>query len=448
MKASAIAATLFSVVLTASAGAQRQGVSLRGIIFDSLRGQPMRDASVSIAGRTQVMTTDAHGRFQFDSVEPGPHRIVAQHPVLDSIGLSGLSARASVAEGSNEVRLAVPSFATLWRRACGGKAPKDSGIVHGTIRDAARGTPVANAVVDLTWFELVLDGKHRVRERKWQIETHSNELGEYAACGVAPDLVFSLRAASNGRATGEIDLPALTTRVQRRDLLIGALPSDNIAEPMIVTGTVADATGRPIADARVSIDSFPEVRSRSDGTFLIPNVPTGTRQLNVLAVGALPTAVAVDITPGSVANVAVTVRMATSLPAVETRAERNLRVFKVEFEERRRLGFGYTRDSTDIVRYDQFLNVLRDVPSMNVQYRTPNLRLTVPDGVGGRCAPLVMIDGAGAEFGHLIDLQPREIAALEVYVRAAHIPARFAPVGVQPQCGMILVWTKYGMRNR
>jgi hypothetical protein len=85
---------------------------------------------------------------------------------------------------------------------------------------------------------------------------------------------------------------------------------------------------------------------------------------------------------------------------------------------------------------------------MNVQYRTSTLRVTVPDGVGGQCAPLVMIDGAGAEFGHLIDLQPREVAAVEVYARAAHIPARFTPVGVRPQCGMILVWTKYGMRNR
>lgn len=448
MKASAIAAALFSVVLTGPAGAQRQVASLHGVIFDSLRGQPMRDAYVSIAGRAQVITTDSRGRFQFDSVEPGPHRIVAQHPVLDSIGLSGLSARASVAEGSNEVRLAVPSFATLWRLACSGKAPKDSGIVYGTIRDAARGAPVGNAVVDLRWSELVLDGKHRLRERKWQIETRSNELGEYAMCGVAPDLGLSLRAASNGRATGEINLPVLTTRVRRRDLLVGELPSNTSAEPMVVTGTVADATGRPVVDARLSIDSFPEVRSRTDGTFLIPNAPTGTRQLNVLAMGAPPTAVVVDITPGSVANVAVTVRIAASLPAVETRAERNLRVFKVEFEERRRLGFGYTRDSTDIVRYDQFLNVLRDVPSMKVQYRASTLRVTVPDGVGGQCAPLVMIDGAGAEFGHLIDLQPREIAAVEVYVRAAQIPARYAPVGVQPQCGMILVWTKYGMRNR
>jgi hypothetical protein len=35
-----------------------------------------------------------------------------------------------------------------------------------------------------------------------------------------------------------------------------------------------------------------------------------------------------------------------------------------------------------------------------------------------------------------------------VYPRAAHIPARFVPPGFQPECGMILVWTKYGLKNR
>lgn len=445
MKARAIAAALFSVVLAASAHAQREGVSLRGIIFDSLRGQPMRDAFVSLAGRAQVATTDSRGRFRFDSVEPGPHRIVAQHPVLDSIGLSGLSARATVANGGSEVRLAIPSFATLWRAVCGGKVPADSGIVYGTIRDARNDEPVPNATVDLTWLDLFVDAQ-TIRQRRWQIETRSDERGQYAACGVAPDLPMQVRATVEGRATGDIDLVPLAIRVQRRDLLVGDVPG--AASRGTVAGTVSDGSGHPVADARVSIDSLPEVRSLSDGTFFIPDVPTGTRQLRVLAMGALPTGHAVDVTPGTVARISVKVPRAASVPAMETRAERNLRVFKTEFAERRRLGFGYTRDSTDIARYDQFVNVLRDVPSMTVQYRAPNLRVTVPDGVGGQCAPLVMIDGAGAEFGHLIDLESREVAAVEVYVRAAQIPARFAPVGIQPQCGMILVWTKYGMRNR
>ena len=60
----------------------------------------------------------------------------------------------------------------------------------------------------------------------------------------------------------------------------------------------------------------------------------------------------------------------------------------------------------------------------------------------------VLIDGASAGPGNLLDLLPGEVGGVEVYPRAAHIPPRFVPPGIQPQCGMILVWTKYGLRNR
>jgi len=443
MRASAIAfGFVVGVLQGASAGGQRPPIPLRGTIFDSLRGQPIRDAYVLLAGRAKGTLTDSRGHFQFDSVQPGPQRIVAQHPVFDSIGLSGLSARASVTDGTNEVQLAVPSFATLWRAVCRGSAPQDSGIVYGTIRDARRGEPVADAAVEISWMDLSLV-KGRVSERRWTIRTRSGEHGEYAACGVAPDLGLEAYAAADGRETGRVPFLPLATRIQRHDLVVGG-----DTETGIVTGIVADDAGQPVPDARVSVDSLPAVRARDDGTFLVSHVPTGTRPVKVEVVGAFPSIASVNVVPGATANVGVTVRLATKLAPVETRADRNARIFKTEFSERRRLGFGYARDSLEILRYDQFLNVLRDVPSMNVQYRTSVLRITVPDGKGGQCAPLVVIDGAEAEFGHLIDLEPGEVAALEVYTRAAHMPARFAPTGIQSQCGMILVWTKYGMRNR
>ena len=447
MKANAIALTL-AVILAPGVRAQRPTVPVRGVIFDSLRGKPIPNASVSIAGRTQVMTTDAQGRFQFDSVEPGVHRIVAQHPILDSIGLSGLSARAMVAAGTNEVRLAVPSFATLWRTVCRGSAPKDSGIVYGTIRDATLGTPVANAAVDVSWSDLVLDDRHRLRERKWRIETRSNAEGDYAACGVAPDLTFELHAEASGRQSGRIGFPAPTTRVQRHDLLIAATASESNAGLGTVAGTVTDPAGLPVGDARVIVDELAEVRTRDDGTFTVSNVPAGTRRIEVRAIGTAASGIAVDVVPGKVSDIAVSVNPIRTLAPIETKAERNLRLFKTEFNERRRLGLGYIRDSTDIARYDQFLNVLRAVPSMVVQYRTPSLRISVPDGVGGQCAPRAIIDGAEGQFGHLIDLDPKEIAALEVYIRGSQVPQRYAPAGIQAQCGAILVWTKYGMRNR
>jgi len=426
---------------------QQRLLPLRGLVFDSLRGQPMRDAFVSIAGHAEVITTDARGRFQFDSVAPGPHEVMAQHPILDSIGLSGLSAHATVSAATNEVRLAVPSFATLWRAACGnGVVPKDSGIVYGTIRDAARGTPVANALVELVWSDLVLDRTRHVRERRWRIETRSNQVGGYAACGVTPDLGLEIHAVLDNRETGRIGLSAVTSRVQRRDLVLGAAPG--VRETGTVSGFAIDQSGQPLGDVRVIVDSLPEVRTGDDGGFTVGLVPTGTRQVRVLRVGSAAVAVPVDVTPGSAANVIVTVPKITGLAPVETRAERNVRLFAAEFEERRRRGFGYVRDSSEIIKYDELLSLFRSIPSMMVQYRRSNLSITVPNGSGGACTPRVMIDGAEVALGLLLDLLPREVAGVEVYVRGSHIPARFTQTGIQPQCGIILVWTKYGMRNR
>jgi protocatechuate 3,4-dioxygenase beta subunit len=442
-------ALIVGLALSGSVVAQPGRVRVRGVVFDSLRRQPIRNAFVSMAGSEQVTTTDSRGRFQFDSVPPGVHRVTAQHPVLDSIGLSGLSARATVTDGRDEVSLAVPSFSTLWGVACGGgRVPKDSGIVYGTIRDANGGAPVANVKVELSWSDLLLDKKRHVVQRRWRVETRSNAVGGYAVCGVAPELGMQVHAGADSSESGVIDLPPLATRVQRRDLLVGSAAAADSSRRGTITGLVTDQSGQPVADARILMDQLPAIRSDPDGRFTLHDVPTGTRQVEIFAIGTSPLLEIVDVVPGAPATIAARLQRVRTLERVRTEAERGARVFAAEFNERRRQGFGYVRDSTEIVKYDQFVNVLRDVPSMNVQYRGSVLSISVPDGKGRSCAPDVLIDGARAGFGNLIDLSPKEVGGVEVYPRAAHIPPRFVAPGIQPECGMILVWTKYGLRNR
>jgi hypothetical protein len=436
------------LVLAGSSSAQRGTVPVHGVVFDSLRGQPIRNAAVTIAGSGRVITTDSRGRFQFDSLSPGPYRFSAQHPLLDSIGLSGLLAKSTITDGREDVRLAVPSFATLWRVAGGAsRAPKDSAIVYGTIRAAGDGAPVSNAMVELIWSDLVMDNRRHVMQRRWRIETRSNAEGGYALCGVAPALGLRVHAASDSAESGAIDMAPLTTRVQRKDLLVGSFDMDS-ANVGSISGVVLDAMGLPVSDVRIILPGRPEVRTDAEGKFLLSRVPAGTRQFDVLAIGAAPTAAVADVTPGTATPVVVTLPKVVTLAPSITRSRTNARTFGVEFAARRKAGFGYMRDSTDLVKYEDFVNVLRDVPSLNVTYRWSMLAISVPDGRGKSCAPDVVIDGAVAGFGHLSDLSPKEVAGVEVYPRAAHIPAQFVPPGIHPQCGMILVWTKYGMRNR
>jgi hypothetical protein len=436
------------VTLAISAGAQRGPVPVRGVVFDSLRGRPLRGAFVTIGGKTQPITTDARGRFRFDSVSPGVYTVSAHHAMFDSIGLTGLAARTTVADGSGEVRLAVPSFETLWRNTCRTRAPRDSGIVFGTIRDVVRGTPVANATVELSWIELVLDKKRRLIQRRWRVETRSNESGGYAICGVAPDLGLQILASADSVASGLIDLTPLVARVQRRDLSMGPTANADSAHRGTIVGLLIDTNGNPVDGARILMQGSAEVRSGADGRFSLTNVPAGTRQIEVLSIGSATSRATADVTPRDTAMLEVRVSKVVALAGVRSTANRTGRVLAAEFNERRKAGFGYLRDSTELVKFDPFINALREVPSLDVRYRGSNLTVTAPDGKGGACLVDVLIDGARAGFGHLIDLASKEVGGVEVYPRAAHVPARFVPPGMQPQCGMILVWTKYGLRNR
>src|SRR5690348_13886915 len=76
------------LALPAYAIAQRPVVPVRGVVFDSLRGQPLRNAFVIMAGGHTINTDDL-GRFRFDSVVPGAYTFTVHHAVLDSIGFSG-----------------------------------------------------------------------------------------------------------------------------------------------------------------------------------------------------------------------------------------------------------------------------------------------------------------------------------------------------------------------
>lgn len=443
-------ALIVGLALSLPMSAQRGPVRVRGVVFDSLRREPMRNAFVSIAGHDQIITTDSRGRFEFDSVIPGAHMLTAQHPLLDSIGFSGLSTRTTVTDGRDEVNLAVPSFATLWAVACGSsRAPNDSGIVYGTIRDADRGAPVANVKIELSWSDLLLDKSRHIVQRRWRIETRSNATGGYAACGVAPELGLQIHASLDSLESGVIDLTPLSVRVERRDLTVGRVASTDSSTRGTIAGIVTDPSGQPIADARIVMDQLPAIRSDNDGRFTLRDVPTGTRQIEIFAIGSIPLLEITDVAPGATTTIPATLRPMVTLTPVRTVATRTEhRYFALEFNERRRQGFGYARDSTEIAKYGQFMNVLRDVPNMNVQYRSSVLSITVPDGKGKSCTPDVLIDGASAGVGNLLDLLPGEVGGVEVYPRAAHIPPRFVPPGIQPQCGMILVWTKYGLRNR
>ena len=298
------------------------------------------NAVITLVGSDQNTRTDARGRFHFDSVLPGTHTFAMHHASLDSLGFSGLSTRATITNGRDEVRIAVPSFAALWRAACGpARAPDDSGFVYGTIRDADTGRPVANATVDVAWTEMMLRGKKNAVERRWHTSTRSDSTGSYAVCGVAAADWLHIRAAVDSTASGWIDLTPAELRVQRRDLLVGRDAADPSHRGKIV-GIVTDASGEAFPDARILMDGVPEARSGADGSFTLANVPAGTRQVEVTSIGIAPVVTIVDVRARDTTSVAIKLGMPITLEGVKIVGARVGNVFAAEFAMRRRAGVG------------------------------------------------------------------------------------------------------------
>lgn len=433
---------------TANAQAARKPVPVRGVAFDGLRGQPIRNARVTLVGDSVFATTDSRGRFRFESVTPGVHTFAMKHATLDSLGFTGLSTRATIVTGDEEVKLSVPTFDVLWAAACGGRVPKDSGFVYGTVRDAEDRVPVTGAHIDVVWTDLSLDKRRGVVQHRWRSQTKTDSTGSYVVCGVAPKQWLTVQAWRDSSSSASIDLPPSGLRVQRRDLLIGPITEADSSRRGSVIGTVTDAAGAPFAAARILLDGQTAYRSSDDGRFTIPNAPAGTHQLEISSIGMTPVVTIIDVGVHDTAVVAAQLVASTVLNGVEVNAVRAGRMMAAEFDQRRRAGRAFVMDSTELIKSRTLPNALTSVPSTVIDSRGGLLNISMTSGRGASCSPTVRIDGAEGAFGHLVDLHPDEVAAVEVYVRPTMIPAQFYKGGDPPTCGMILVWTKYGFKIR
>lgn len=437
-------AAIVAVALVAAAPVRAQrSVVVRGVAFDSVRGAPLPGAVISMGGDARTVRADARGRFELDGVAPGPHTFSAQHAALDSLGFSGITARTTVTDGRDEIRIAGPSFATLWRSVCGtNRIPKDSGFVYGTIRDAATQRSAPNATVDVTWLDLRVDRDRHISQNRYRAQTRADTTGNYYICGVPRETGARIRAATDSATSGLIDLSSSTLRVQRRDLTLGAVGDSGVRQTGIVAGLVADSAGRPVADARVLADGVAELRSGPDGRFLLRGVPVGTRQVEVLAIGMSPVVTAVDVSPVDTASVLATMRRVTILDVVRVTASPQVRRLVRDLEERRTNGMGYVRDSSEIANHGSLSSVLFEFPSVRVERKNAagDFIVTLPGTGSSRCLANVIVDGQKSDFDQLNFLRPADIAAMEVYPRRMSLPMQFMRFD---DCGAIIVWTKW-----
>lgn len=421
---------------TASAQSAQPQPVVQGVVFDSLRGAPLAGAFISIAGLGRSTTSDARGHFRFDSLAPGTYTFAIQHDVLDSIGVASVTSRAVVRAPSDEVTIAVPSFASLWRRWCPGVAPSDTGLVHGTVRDVA-GKLVAGATVEVTWTDLNAIGKTiQQRGKRGRVTTDAD--GQYAACGVPANTMVQLRASRDSATSGTLDIVLADLRVSRRDLRV-VVASQGVGA---IAGLVTRG-GQPFAGARVVVEDRPEQRTGSDGRFIVRDVVAGTRQVSIFAVGMSPVAIVVDVPVQDTALVNYELQKVVSLPGVNVSESSVRQRLFAEYEERKKQGFGHYRDSTEIGRYAGLAAAFSSIPGTIARSKNGRAQGVYFMKASGQCEAMYLIDGLRADRDQVADLTPDGVAAVEVYERATMVPSSISgklPLG--SSCGAVVIWTK------
>lgn len=417
--------------------------TIRGVVFDSLAFEPLASAFVVARPSGSSTTTDSLGRFTL-LTEGEVTDLLVYHDALDRIGLGALGAtRPDANKPWRDVSLATPSLATLWPMLCDSKRPTGtrSVIITGTARLSDNVTRLSGAKVIVQWIPLLAEeGEAQFRS----VETVTDSIGNYAACGVEEFVEPSLIALSDELQSGVITMASDIRPIRRMDLVLANLADDQRAS--VVRGRVVNSQGGPMRDFAVSIDGREGmVITDPNGAFRLDSVPFGSRMLYARAIGFTPVGQIVDVVEGEIPALTIPVSETIEIEGVQITERLVLRRDRSEFELRRRAGIARYVDSTTIMRASTMRAALQAVP--NVEIRPMGNRATTEFEIRGRngCPAHIYLDGTLSDI-ETVNVMPRSsIAYVELYSSVAFAPGRFIRV-MADDCAVAIFWTKYALR--
>ena len=450
---------MVGLCLTASPGiALTQSVT--GTVTDSIGRVPLAQAIVQLApdsGSSRQALSDSTGAFRFDSVSPGRYRITFIHPLLDSIGLEPMVHEFTISANAQvRIDLATPSPSRIRDAMCGTRG-KGKAVISGFVRDARTNEPIAGAAVAADWLELTFEkgGIMRVMPRSDAI-TKAN--GWFALCNVPSDGIMGLFAAHGADSTDVLDIHVPENGFLHHDLYLGGGGGGRL------TGTVVSAqNGQPIAGAQVIVGAGAPIRANAQGQWSIGELPLGTRNLEIRAVGFYPERRGVKVTTAGESLHVALGSMRAVLDTVRIRAARLQDRRQSGFEDRRRNGSGLYLTAQDIAKKNvhSTAELFLGLRGLRISYasdtmladnfalvdadslKTTQKRILMRGISGALCAPAMFLNGLYIDRMDADDLDtwatPREIFAIEIYSEAT-VPAEFQRVG--KGCGSIVIWTK------
>jgi hypothetical protein len=441
--------------------AASEPASIRGLATNDLRGGPLSGAYVALLPSGKQIATNPDGTFRFDRVAVGvPQRLVVMHAMLDTLGITLTSPEFTLASAEiRSIELNVPDAASLVRQLCGDASrARGPGALIGFVRD-----PDTGASIDSVTISLVYDLSPVKTVRLPVVRTaQPDSTGHYSVCGLPSRAHGTIELIRNGVTSSSIPFVADTASplairafgLSRSSRVAAATDSGTSLRVLrgdaMLKGRVVSNVGEPVAGAHVQMRNTVAVAiTRTDGTFTLDSIPTGTHVLDIRKVGFGFTEHTVDVARSSPPVITVMMADPPMLKPVVVSVERRTKDLEaVGFTRRRARGFGFFLEGEQIDKAPEALGEsLRMVPGLHIGYDAANQKqqktVIMPSRDIGGCINYV-VDGlvwqnaAGGDIEQFI--RPAEIEALEMYTTAT-VPGEFAVAG-KGRCAVLVLWTK------
>jgi hypothetical protein len=432
-----------------------------GIVIDSLNGRYLSGADIVIEGARATLVTDSVGKFRIDGLAPGTYQVGVFHPLLDTLGISLVTQPFHIgADSSSSVVLAVPSAATIIRRACPVR-PRAQGTsaVIGRVLDPETLLPIAGSEVSIAWSQIEASKETGVRRSPRLLRDSTNASGTFRLCGLPNSLQATLQARRGGSVTAEVPITIgdSETELFARTLLLSRSDSGTKVGNAIVSGRVVLEGSATNAGSRVEVVGTDVVALTNEkGEFTLRNLPSGSHVLLARHLGFGAETVPVDLSARQPKQVTIKLpKFVAMIDPVVVTARRSAGLEKVGFAQRKKSGMGYYLDPEQIQRLhpNYLTDILRTVPGLRINYTPQGEIVSSSRGVssltGGGCVQYYVDDmpWQSAMPGDINDfVNGSEVVGLEVY-QGTGTPAQYTR-GMQGDCTTILVWTKFKIRDR
>jgi Carboxypeptidase regulatory-like domain/TonB-dependent Receptor Plug Domain len=437
--------------------------SISGFAYDSLRNRPMAGAQIVIQGTSFLTVAGADGHFRFDSVPAGQYRLLAAHPILDSIGIQLTSPPIKVAVGQAlTIDMVTPGPAGLVKMLCpAARLALGPAALFGRVRNADTEQPIAQARVSIVWTDIQMGGLQKIPKIRGS-DTDAN--GTYRICGLPTTFDGKVQVQHAGVTSGDVPISFSNDELEVRSLSIAVAAPVTVARgdtnppprrPVPVarlTGHVFSVTGQPVAGARVQIEGTPRAaNSGEDGSFRLDSLPSGSQVVVARRIGYDPVEQSVELSASSPATTTLRFDQAvTLLPTVTTEAKRVSGLDEVGFTQRQQSGMGFYMDekAVDQRGAPKFTDLLRTVPGIRVQTSGYDTQVYDARTQGTGCVTYV-VDGSPWVSVNPGDIDsfvlPDNVGAVEVY-HGAETPPQFQSAG-RGGCAAIIIWTKWWLNR-